>query len=153
MRKTRCAEIKIQEWSDLRRHGSRNEMTTKCENFVFNSVSGRGRMALSLLFRPVSALPPSAAVAGVRFASGLGRFSGKRAIVTGGASGIGYACARRLGLDGATVAVFDVNKEAGTKAVQQLRSEVSLQHATSTPQDIMFLHAWKTQKCLMPREI
>ncbi|XP_065187054.1 cyclopentanol dehydrogenase-like [Sycon ciliatum] len=66
-----------------------------------------------------------------RHASGgpeLGRFSGKRAIVTGGASGIGYACARRLGLDGATVAVFDINKEAGVKAVQQLRSEGSDAH-------------------------
>ena len=79
-------------------------------------------------FRPaLTRLATAASCTGsLRFAStGLGRFSGKRAIVTGGASGIGYACARRLGLDGATVGVLDINKEAGSKAVQQLRSEVN----------------------------
>jgi 3-oxoacyl-[acyl-carrier protein] reductase len=35
------------------------------------------------------------------------RFAGKRAVVTGGASGIGAAVAARLGAEGATVAVWD----------------------------------------------
>lgn len=38
------------------------------------------------------------------------RFTGKRAIVTGGAGGIGLACATRLAAEGADVAVFDLNE-------------------------------------------
>ena len=40
-----------------------------------------------------------------------GTLAGKVAIVTGGASGIGRACARRLARDGADVAVFDLNAD------------------------------------------
>lgn len=39
--------------------------------------------------------------------------SGKVAMVTGGASGIGAACVRRLAQLGATVVILDVNQEAG----------------------------------------
>ncbi|MDT3440716.1 SDR family NAD(P)-dependent oxidoreductase [Pseudofrankia sp. BMG5.37] len=46
----------------------------------------------------------------------LGNLVGKVAIVTGGASGIGRACALRLAEDGAAVAVLDLN-EADAKAV------------------------------------
>jgi 2-hydroxycyclohexanecarboxyl-CoA dehydrogenase len=48
------------------------------------------------------------------------RLSGKRALVTGGASGIGAATARRLAAEGAQVAVADVNAEGA----QALASEV-----------------------------
>lgn len=41
------------------------------------------------------------------------RFLNKFAIVTGGASGIGKATVERLVEEGATVGVFDINKEAG----------------------------------------
>ncbi|MEE2033093.1 SDR family NAD(P)-dependent oxidoreductase, partial [Rhodococcus chondri] len=38
--------------------------------------------------------------------------SGRTAVVTGGASGIGEAIARRLAADGNQVAVFDLNGDA-----------------------------------------
>lgn len=38
-------------------------------------------------------------------------FSGQTAVVTGGANGIGYACARRLAASGAKVVIFDLARE------------------------------------------
>ena len=46
--------------------------------------------------------------------------SGKKALVTGGAMGIGYAIAYRLAEAGAVVAIIDINEEKGTKAAQDL---------------------------------
>ena len=46
--------------------------------------------------------------------------NGRTAVVTGGASGIGLACAQRLGADGATVVVLDLDEAAATKAVAQI---------------------------------
>lgn len=46
----------------------------------------------------------------------MGRLKGKRAVVTGGAQGIGAAIARRLAAEGATVAVLDINGD-GAAAV------------------------------------
>lgn len=42
------------------------------------------------------------------------RLQGKRAVVTGGAQGIGAAIARRLAAEGATVAVLDINGEGAS---------------------------------------
>lgn len=49
-----------------------------------------------------------------------GRLSGRRAIVTGGARGIGLACAHRLGQEGASVLVADRDAKAGEAAVAEL---------------------------------
>lgn len=47
--------------------------------------------------------------------------NGKVAVVTGGGSGIGEYVARRLGDDGAIVAVLDVNIDGGNRVVESLR--------------------------------
>lgn len=48
------------------------------------------------------------------------RFAGRNAIVTGGASGIGYAVVERLFAEGAKVAIADVNLEVAKKSAQSL---------------------------------
>ncbi|XVQ14494.1 SDR family NAD(P)-dependent oxidoreductase [Spirillospora sp. CA-255316] len=48
---------------------------------------------------------------------------GKVAVVTGGASGIGRACAHRLAGDGAAVAVFDLDGEAAVDVAGEIRAK------------------------------
>ncbi|CAL9357856.1 MULTISPECIES: SDR family NAD(P)-dependent oxidoreductase [unclassified Streptomyces] len=50
-------------------------------------------------------------------------FAGRTALVTGAASGIGLATARRLGAGGARVVVADYNAEGAEKAAAELRAE------------------------------
>ncbi|MZD10702.1 SDR family oxidoreductase [Streptomyces sp. SID5785] len=50
-------------------------------------------------------------------------FAGKTALVTGAASGIGLATARRLGLSGARVVVADFNEQGARDAVEALQKE------------------------------
>ncbi|WP_324789605.1 SDR family NAD(P)-dependent oxidoreductase [Streptomyces sp. H51] len=50
-------------------------------------------------------------------------FAGKTALVTGAASGIGLATARRLGAGGAGVVVADYNAEGAEKAAAALKAE------------------------------
>src|SRR5437763_5524223 len=47
-------------------------------------------------------------------------FHGRGALVTGGASGIGLATARRLTTEGARVVVVDFNEDAGKQAAEEL---------------------------------
>ena len=51
------------------------------------------------------------------------RFEGKVAVITGGASGIGLATARRLAGEGATVVLADIEESALRSAVESLRAE------------------------------
>ncbi|WP_214104213.1 SDR family NAD(P)-dependent oxidoreductase [Acrocarpospora catenulata] len=46
--------------------------------------------------------------------------AGRRALVTGGASGIGLATVRRLAAEGATVAVADLDVDRGTRAAEEV---------------------------------
>ncbi|MGP9649852.1 3-hydroxybutyrate dehydrogenase [Glutamicibacter sp. AOP38-B1-38] len=49
-----------------------------------------------------------------------GALSGRTALITGGASGIGLACARRLSAQGAAVTVADLNEQAASAAADEL---------------------------------
>ena len=51
----------------------------------------------------------------------MGRLSGKSAIVTGGALGIGGATARRLARDGANVVIIDVNENSAIANADDIR--------------------------------
>ena len=48
------------------------------------------------------------------------RFEGRRAIITGGASGIGLEVARRLAAEGATVCLWDLDQSALDAAASSL---------------------------------
>lgn len=50
----------------------------------------------------------------------MGKLDGKVALVTGGAMGIGRACAQRLAQEGAKVAITDVADEAGETTAEQI---------------------------------
>jgi NAD(P)-dependent dehydrogenase (short-subunit alcohol dehydrogenase family) len=50
----------------------------------------------------------------------MNRLKGKVCIVTGAALGIGHACASRMAEEGATIALFDLNDDAGRALAQSL---------------------------------
>lgn len=55
-----------------------------------------------------------------------------KAIITGGASGLGLAAARRIVADGGKVALFDVNAERGAEALAELGAAASFHLADVT---------------------
>lgn len=56
------------------------------------------------------------------------RLLGKRAIITGGATGIGYGIALRFIAEGATVIITDIDKLGGTQAAQRLGPDCEFVH-------------------------
>jgi NAD(P)-dependent dehydrogenase (short-subunit alcohol dehydrogenase family) len=52
----------------------------------------------------------------------MGRLTGKVAIVTGGAGGIGSATCRKLAAEGASVAVFDINLDGATAVAADIEA-------------------------------
>jgi NAD(P)-dependent dehydrogenase (short-subunit alcohol dehydrogenase family) len=52
-----------------------------------------------------------------------GRFAGKRIVVTGSGRGLGFAFARRLGREGASVVIAEIDPALGEDAQRQLRAE------------------------------
>jgi NAD(P)-dependent dehydrogenase (short-subunit alcohol dehydrogenase family) len=58
-----------------------------------------------------------------------------RAVITGGASGLGHAVAKRLVEAGAKVTLFDVNEEKGQAAAAALGSQASFRRTDVTSED------------------
>lgn len=69
----------------------------------------------------------------------MAEFDGKVALVTGGGSGIGEACAKDLARQGASVVVTDINLEAAERVAGESTatggSAAGLKHDTSSPED------------------
>ena len=65
-----------------------------------------------------------------------GRFEGKVAFVTGGASGLGAAAAQRFSDEGAQVAVADIDGAAAEKLAASLRDGYAVQLDTSDAQSV-----------------
>lgn len=53
--------------------------------------------------------------------SGTGRVAGKVIVITGGASGIGLACAKRLAVEGASLVLADLFVDQGEAAVEAIQ--------------------------------
>ncbi len=54
------------------------------------------------------------------------RFVGKTALISGGASGIGLATAKRMIADGATVWIADIQDELGESVAEEISATMSI---------------------------
>lgn len=75
--------------------------------------------------------------------TGAGRVAGRVAVVTGGASGLGLACAELLTAEGATVVVADIDEDAARRAGQVLgaTSEAHVTDVASEPSVVALFEA------------
>ena len=64
------------------------------------------------------------------------KLEGRKAIVTGGAQGIGLAIAKRLDAEGAHVALFDINEDLVKKSAAQLQHGIGIRCDVSSPASI-----------------
>jgi NAD(P)-dependent dehydrogenase (short-subunit alcohol dehydrogenase family) len=62
----------------------------------------------------------------------MGVLEGRKALVTGGASGIGFATAQRFVAEGASVAIVDVNERAGKEKAGELGARFVRADASNT---------------------
>jgi NAD(P)-dependent dehydrogenase (short-subunit alcohol dehydrogenase family) len=77
------------------------------------------------------------------------RLAGRVAVVTGGASGIGLAAARRMHAEGATVVVGDINAETGIPVAEELGGTfVPVDVSDEVAVDMLFDTAVKTYGAL-----
>lgn len=58
----------------------------------------------------------------IRMEQGLRRFEGKTAVITGGATGVGFSTAHRLASEGARVVIGGRRADTGSEAVERLRA-------------------------------
>jgi len=65
----------------------------------------------------------------------MGRVEGKVALITGGASGIGRACAETLSREGASVVVTDVQDDKGGRLAAELGGKARYLHHDVTDED------------------
>src|SRR6185312_412231 len=83
------------------------------------AVASRGKFG-----RPATVLGDRRGGAGVRGQGAVvdltQRLAGRVAVVTGGGGGIGLASARRLGAEGATVVIADIDERTGTAAADEV---------------------------------
>ena len=66
----------------------------------------------------------------------MDQVTGKVAVVTGGASGIGLALARRFGAEGMKVVIADVEAEALDVAAKELADELGDENVAAVPTDV-----------------
>ena len=74
----------------------------------------------------------------------MGRVSGKKAIITGGAQGLGEATAKMLAREGAKVAVTDVNGEGAAAVAAQINTELGDGTAFAWQHDVTDAERWQT---------
>ncbi len=98
-------------------------------SFLLRAAKG-ARPTLSQLRSFSAASPPARAspdalmaTLSADYATPSRRFAGRLCAVTGGAGGIGEACARQLAAEGGRVAVFDILRAEGEALARELRAQ------------------------------
>ncbi len=79
------------------------------------------------------------------------RLEGRTVLVTGGASGIGAACARRLAAEGARILVADVDHGAADKLARELGQRAIRADVTRAADiEAMLDEAWRRRTAAIP---